>query len=741
MADTDGILNSAKDSDRAVGFFNDIFGVGWEKIIHGTTPSGEFGNVLFEIFFAFNAVVLAGVSVLMFYVVSSGIVGTAHEGESLGKRYSTLWTPLRSALAISFLMPLPWAKLSMMQALVLKFLFLSIGGASYISVTAVEFMEKMGGALTMPSVPSHASDAMAESILANLVIQEYFREQEGVDGGDTLSISNGTVRGFAFSAPSTELTKISQESMGAIKLDCASVSESLCQSMITSAANLTEALRPLAVDIASAHPDGANTELGQEQVDSFFTEIKQYNHDVQHAMTEELSSSFDDSAKAEMADFKQRLTNNGWTWLGLYYWKMAKINEAAQGMIAIAPNVKQINRHDVINRAGKEFEPTMARYEGFTNRTKTISNEAKSITHGESSGAGDLLGSLIMDGIGSSFSSNNTAVTGAAGTFASVIATGDPIANLQKMGHSLINTGSIMLTGMGAAKVVGWVWDFMPSGKAANLASKAASNTALSKVAGILEGVGSIVVPIVMTLMIVGVGLAYYLPALPFILWISAIIGWIVLTMEVMVAAPIWAAMHAVPEGEGMAGQHGRQGYMLFMGILFRPALHVIGFFMSIIIIGVVARFIGEAYVDFSVMSGQNDEPIGIPAQIVAWLATLILGSIIMIIASHKVFGLMTWLPDNLLRWAGSGSPSLGENNDESRGSSMFAAAVSRSQSTTLNRVTAPKMGGSGAHSQGESGGGLGGVATAAATGGAGQAAAAATKAGALGLTQGEKKG
>lgn len=34
----------------------------------------------------------------------------------------------------------------------------------------------------------------------------------------------------------------------------------------------------------------------------------------------------------------------------------------------------------------------------------------------------------------------------------------------------------------------------------------------------------------------------------------GVVIGWFILTLESMVAAPMWAAAHAFPEGGGMAG-------------------------------------------------------------------------------------------------------------------------------------------------------------------------------------------
>ena len=55
-------------------------------------------------------------------------------------------------------------------------------------------------------------------------------------------------------------------------------------------------------------------------------------------------------------------------------------------------------------------------------------------------------------------------------------------------------------------------------------------------------------------LLLYGLALAYYLPAIPFIRWVSALVGWIILVVEALVAAPLWLCAHALPEGDGAAG-------------------------------------------------------------------------------------------------------------------------------------------------------------------------------------------
>jgi conjugal transfer/type IV secretion protein DotA/TraY len=164
---------------------------------------------------------------------------------------------------------------------------------------------------------------------------------------------------------------------------------------------------------------------------------------------------------------------------------------------------------------------------------------------------------------------------------------------------------------------------------------------------------------IISALFSAGVLLAFYLPALPWILWMSALIGWLILIVETLFAAPLWAVGHLIPEGDGFAGQHGRQGYMLLLGVLARPPLMVVGFFTSLIIFSVFGNFVGYCFSIFhsSVTAGHA---VGVVSTIVQ---IIILTSAILVF-SHKIFSLMNILPERVCNWVGQLNQNLGEESD-----------------------------------------------------------------------------
>ncbi len=685
---TDEVLNSAQASDKSVGFLNDIFGVGWDKILEGVTPAGGAGTVVFELFFAFNAVILACVAALMFYVISAGVVGTAHEGESLGKRYSTLWTPIRGAFAISLLMPLPWVKLALIQAILLKFLFFSIGGADYLAVKSVEFMAKQNGAITAPAVPMPQAEGLAGEILKNLVVQEYFQEREEQSYGQGVRVLTlHTSQGFVFTPP--DGGDVDAKQMGSFTSVCLGKAGNLCFDEANAGMAMADELRPVAKAIVSKWSGGSNTPMDDKQESAYRNAITKYASASQQAAVSALSST---GSTKEMDETVQAVKNNGWVWLATYYWKIARFNEDAQLKVqAKLTTSSALDETAIASASGKEIGAVLIRYRDFIGKVEKGRMEQKqvAISSSDSSGTWKVFCSLISDAIGSAFG-EETALKGGAFLVANTIATGDPISNLQKMGHSLINTGGTMLVAVPALKFGGWaVEKFNVFGLATTFLSSNGEGTGGSGVIGdVLAYVASLMLPIGFALIAAGAVLAYYLPALPFILFTSAIVGWLILSIELMVAAPIWAAMHAIPEGEGMAGQHGKQGYILFFGILLRPALHVMGFFIGFLLVNVIGHFVGEAYLDFTTSNNSDEMPVGIVAHFFGWIATVVIGSGVAIFSSHKAFSLITWLPDHILRWSGGNSPSLGEGGDEQRSSHMFVGAVAKTQGALTSAIT-----------------------------------------------------
>ena len=71
-----------------------LLGQGWD--VWGTNLGGSGASeLMLQLFSAFNLIALAVISALFIWVLAVAVAGTAHVGTPFGKRFSSLWMPLR----------------------------------------------------------------------------------------------------------------------------------------------------------------------------------------------------------------------------------------------------------------------------------------------------------------------------------------------------------------------------------------------------------------------------------------------------------------------------------------------------------------------------------------------------------------------------------------------------------------------------------------------------------------------
>lgn len=708
-----GILDKPVATDETVLFLDKIFGSGWGDILDTmAAPAGGAGGVFMTLFSAFNAVVLAAVTVLILYVVSAGIIGTAHEGEPLGKRYSTLWTPLRMAFAVSLLMPLPNVGYSLLQVLILYFTSLGIGGANYLETQVVDYMKANSGAIEMPP-PAESVDKAATTALFALMAQSYYTVYMGASMSedrfscDTVGNKNtdyGTTNPndiiCTFGVP--EGASFDRKDLGGIIIPCTGGTE-MCEARRDEFKKVTDQLKPIADALVSRFEGGPDAEVNPDEMANI---LYSYSSTLANKL-QTFVNDMNPRAQTAMDQFADVATAKGWGFLGAWYWTIAGHAEHAREQVVDNHiTVLPIDATAIAQKEKGTFQAFVDRYNNLIDRTtqKKLTDAATSFDTDTFAGLSRLINNINF------------------GTMlVNSLSNGDPIANLQSVGHSMIGAGFTGLTILNKLNAMGLgkkaAADNEEDSKS-GLSFSSAARWVVSKTDSLTGGIMGSMVTVapyfLMTLIFGGIGLAYYLPAIPYVLWTMGIIGWVILVLESMVAAPLWAAAHAVPEGEGLAGQHGRQGYMLFMGVLMRPALMVVGFFSAYVLMNVVGHFIGLTFTVFiagmmqdsgmlgalgaaSIASGAagflgGGGPFGFAASsattfagmsLLTMLATVFIGGGTLIVASHKVFGLITWLPDNVMRWLGGGGMSLHEQGDESRISGIFVGGISKVQNVS----------------------------------------------------------
>jgi defect in organelle trafficking protein DotA len=98
----------------------------------------------------------------------------------------------------------------------------------------------------------------------------------------------------------------------------------------------------------------------------------------------------------------------------------------------------------------------------------------------------------------------------------------------------------------------------------------------------------------------VGLLLSFMVPLYPILVYILAVIGWLVLVIESVVAMPLVALGVTHPEGHDILGK-GEQALMIILGVFLRPALMVMGLIAGMILSYVGLRILILGYSTFLV--------------------------------------------------------------------------------------------------------------------------------------------
>ena len=675
-------------NDVSVKVLNSLFGEGW----HALLPGGDTGattatNIFFPVLEKFNTISWAAVGILFAYTMALGIAGTAHSGEPLGKRYSTLWTPLRFAFANAMLAPVVKG-LSIFQIIILASVGFSTNFANWVWSASLDYLQETGGRVstTLPGDRLHEGYTLAQGVLQGLVLQEHrvVREGYSLSGSGVSNWQVSTTGGgetsyrMLFQAPVPEgaQTTFKDGDYGAVLVVCgsdeggeggtlASMGVNACTAMRNSVAGLITDLHPVARAIVTpdADPDPR----------AFLRAISNYNTRYSSAMQSQVLSRMSAAQKEELNSFVAQAKGQGWLTAGIYYWTIARVNEKAGNLMSMQASYS--------DGAARDIQNVSLEMSGSFERMKKLLSDAAG-PGGDLEGMSDLA-SLegADDGILAKIKSVCSVPLRKAtmSMVDSLSESGDPLVAMSSYGHHIIGIGeglvgaAIAAAGAAAAMegVEGAAGKVPVVGKVARFFTGAGK--ALSKMAALA------LVALAIPVFLLGFVWAYYLPSLPFILFLSSFCGWLILVVEALVAAPLWIAAHAMPEGDGMAGEKGKAGYMLLLNILMRPPLMVAGVWAALFLVDGLAPWLGKAMKVFmySVTGGTM-------FGVFSMFAMITIFTILLYILSHKLFGLIVHLPDSVIRWVGGGAPNLGEHADENRARGIFAAVGHNSQRASL---------------------------------------------------------
>ncbi|MFM8454669.1 MAG: DotA/TraY family protein [Gammaproteobacteria bacterium] len=250
-------------------------------------------------------------------------------------------------------------------------------------------------------------------------------------------------------------------------------------------------------------------------------------------------------------------------------------------------------------------------------------------------------------------------------------------------------------------------------------------------------------------LWLAGAYLGYGLPMIPYFMFTAAFMGWLVLVIEAMIAAPIFALAFVMP-GDQELGK-AAPGLNLLAGIFLRPPMMVISLAVAAVLMQVMMALVNSTFQLAMDQMGinSNQATFGSLLPIIAYI-------VVCTTVISKSFSVITVLPEQIMRWIGStantgmsessmggeiSSSSQGKAVQLGKGASNFSQEATKKGAEVGGKAGAAtaQATGTGGASGGGGGGGGGGTTGMGAAGGR-AAGGAAAEAGADSVVPGTGK-
>ncbi len=671
------LQSTSVENDLSIKLLNEIFGPSWTSV----TEIANTDSLLFELLNDFNKVVLTIVVLSFMWTMAIASANTANEGKPLGEKFSTMWVPIRAMLGVSFLVPV-FGGLSMFQVSLLQGVYYSIDVANGANKLVHEslFKEVPSGVISMAEIPGlkEHSLEMGTVFLKALVTQEYYAQKEGISTtGATFTIVDDKTlltrtaqKIMTFTTPDVEnmiSTAWMDAVMPTVKISCGAKAggAQICDKRVDALATYSQQLGKVAYSIVNrSMPEPSESALNNDdQVKSFLAAATQYVANSKNIATEALKGDVGKEVQDKMDKFyNSGASKSGWLALGAYYWVGSNAMSETLQLATDLPKPDEAALSDIANFAwaNGDLEAMYAKVGRLIEQADVSKTVLESIDTTDgflwASGIADMSTSVLTSWMSGKESGK------------------DVITSMQNIGHYIILGCNTLVTTLGAVGLSGINDKDSGSSWIGGIVSKGGL---FGKVAGVmgtfLKKFGKLSLAGLLILYPLGFTLAYLLPAVPLIIWVMAVINWAISVLSLIIGSTIWAAAISLPEGDGVAGQHGRDGFMLLANCLLRPFLMVFGFVVSFLLIRFLGGFLQEIFmISSTAMNGQYSRGL------VTVIATVGIFGMIVMVAAQKVYGLIVHFPDMILSYVGKNLSGSGEGQDNHKIEGMFQSLGSK---------------------------------------------------------------
>lgn len=659
-----------------------IFGVDAESLASAIRTAGESNSILATVAGVVNAAALLAAVVIILLTFANALLQQGEHGR-VGGRYSAVWVPLRAVLAMLMLMPLSLGGYSLVQAGVL---WLGMQGSDFADKAWARSHSYLSQNLSLAR--DVAPRDVSETVASIFIIESCAAAVEAAaqaDGSAAAAGNFGVMRPAAFSEETAGWLRRStryymsfdgtgelattKALCGTIAFELPLASEAWEQALNTRvASDMIRGITAAQSRIASIVQQRAAGELDGEGVRTALLDVTTRLARVRQQQTISVNAARAPLEIAIRERQRREAEEQGWMLAGSYYMQFAAFDAAMSRRVFTQPTFELPRVGQLPPALAADVAPALEAAIVLVPRRDEAPGPAAMIAPSDSSlamntarafspGFAGLQNTL---GIGNAIEQIQRSmydVTHDAFIALTTAARGDGsmLPRAVSLGHTLLALAGGLLLLLGTVGLVG------------ALATGGAGFIVLLKI-----------LPVVLLLGVAGAALAYLLPVMPMLIWIAGVAGWLLMLTQAVVAAPLWAAAHVPPDGEGFAGRHALAGYMLLISLVARPLLMLAGLFAGLLIFDFISGYLMLAFSALYSASETSDA-----AQLPGFLGMLfyiVLAGAMLLVLARWSFSLIELIPDAVLRFIGAASEALGETRMAEQARTMAVAAYAKMQ-------------------------------------------------------------
>ncbi len=363
--------------------------------------------------------------------------------------------------------------------------------------------------------------------------------------------------------------------------------------------------------------------------------MREYTTSIVNAVAKDIEGQME---KTTLTDWQKAANDNGWILAGGFFYKIASMNSSNQMAAKPVFSAAPMSTDSGMNNYRNNYQAAGGMLNMMLSSTSSVGfANTPGLTSDISSALGTTTSGLLSMWKG--FLGGNST---------------NPLVAMASFGSSLMLVTQILFIVVTAAVVIA---TSLATINPMVLGTGITMNPFGEGVKALVGFLGPFFVMLIGALFSLGAILGIYVPLIPYMIFTIGAIGWLIATIEAMVAGPIIALGILSPGGQHDILGRAEPALMQLFNLFLRPSLMILGLMISMLLSVVVVKLVNAGFLAVSsqlldAMSGP-----GLVEQIIFIAAY----TSFIITALNKAFSLIYVVPERVLTWIGGPAVQYGE--------------------------------------------------------------------------------